>query len=172
MLVPSNDVVLMICEMCGKDVTFCKKVTIEGVHLEVCAECAKFGTEARKEQPKEEGPKPIITQRLEVREKRAKPRDIYTGQESIELVDDFAERIRDARQRRSMTQKDLAARINERVTVLSKIETGDMRPDEKLIAKLQKELGIVLKEKISPVVAAKESGPRALTLADLIKMEK
>ena len=35
----------MICEMCGKDVTFCKKVTIEGVHLEVCAECAKFGTE-------------------------------------------------------------------------------------------------------------------------------
>ena len=172
MLVPLSDVVLMICEMCGKEVTFCKKVTIEGVHLEVCAECAKFGTEARKEQPKEEGPKPIITQRLEVREKRGKPRDIYTGQETLELVDDFASRIRDARQKRGMTQKDLAARLNERVTVLSKIETGDMRPDEKLIGKLQKELGIILKEKVSEVLAGKQSGPRALTLADLIKMEK
>lgn len=162
----------MICEMCGKDVTFCKKVTIEGVHLEVCAECSKFGTEARKEAPEPEGPKPIITQRLEVREKRGKPRDIYSSQETIELVDDFAARIRDARQRRGMSQKDLAAKINERVTVLSKIETGDMRPDEKLIAKLQKELGITLREKVSPIVAAKESGPRTLTLADLIKMEK
>ncbi len=162
----------MICEMCGKDVTFCKKVTIEGVHLEVCAECSKFGTEARKAAPEPEGPKPIITQRLEVREKRAQQRDIYSSQETVELVEDFAAKIRSAREKRGMSQKDLAAKINERVTVLSKIETGDMRPDEKLIAKLQKELGIALKEKVSPVVAAKESGPRTLTLADLIKMEK
>ncbi len=162
----------MICEMCGKEVTFCKKVSIEGVHLEVCAECAKFGTEARKEPAKPEGPKPIITQRLEVREKRGKPRDIYVAGETEELADDFATRIRDARQRRGMSQKDLAMRINEKVTVLSKIETGDMRPDEKLIAKLQKELGVALKEKVAPIVAAKESGPRTLTLADLIKIKK
>ena len=164
--------VFMICEMCGNDVTFCKKVTIEGVHLEVCAECAKFGTEARKEAPKPEGPKPIITQRLEVREKRGTPRDIYTTQEAADLAEDYAARIRDARQKRGMSQKDLAMRINERVTVLSKIEAGDMRPDEKLIGKLQKELGIALMEKVAPVVAAKESGPRPLTLADLIKIKK
>jgi len=158
--------------MCGKNVTFCKKVSIEGVHLEVCAECAKFGTEARKETAKPEGPKPIITQRLEVREKRGKPRDIYVSGETEELAEDFADRIRESRQKRGMSQKDLAMRINEKVTVLSKIETGDMRPDEKLIAKLQKELGIALKEKVSPILAAKESGPRPLTLADLIKIKK
>ncbi|MCJ7562337.1 MAG: helix-turn-helix domain-containing protein, partial [Thermoplasmata archaeon] len=88
------------------------------------------------------------------------------------LVDDYTERIRDARQGKGLSQKDLAARLNERVTIISKIETGDMRPDEKLIVKLQKELGIVLKEKVSTVVAAKESGPKTLTLADLIKMQK
>lgn len=172
MLVAFSDVVFMICEMCGKSVTFCRKVTIEGVHLEVCAECAKFGTEARKETPKPEGPKPVITQRLEIREKRGRPRDIYKGQETEELVDDFASRIRDARQSKGMTQKDLAMKINERVTVLSKIETGDMRPDERLIGKLQKELGIVLKEKVSAVLASKESGSRPLTLADLIKIKE
>lgn len=162
----------MICEMCGKDVTFCRKVTIEGVHLEVCAECAKFGTEARKEASKPEGPKPIITQRLEVREKRGKPRDIYVTQGTEELVDDFAARIRDARQKRGMSQKDLAAKINEKVTVLSKIETGDMRPDERLMAKLHKELGITLKEKVALIQTVKESGPRPLTLADLVKIKK
>lgn len=162
----------MICEMCGRDATFCKKVTIEGVHLEVCAECARFGTEAQKATTKPEGPKPIITQRLEVREKRGKPRDIYVAGETEELADDFANRIRDARQKRGMSQKDLAMRINERITVLSKIETGDMRPDERLISKLQKELGITLKEKVAPIQMAKESGPRPLTLADLIKIKK
>jgi putative transcription factor len=128
--------------------------------------------EAQKSPAKEEPPKPVITQRLEYREKRSRPRDIYTSQETEELVVDFAKRIRDARQKKGMTQKDLAMRLNERVTVLSKIETGDMRPDEKLISKLQKELGIVLKEKVAPIQTVKESGPSALTLADLIKMQR
>ncbi len=159
----------MICELCGKNVTFSKKVTIEGVPLEVCAECAKFGIEAKKAPPKEAGPKPVIAQRLEVREK---PRDIYEGSEKEELADDYAARIRNARSEHGMTQKELAMKINERVTVLSKVETGDMRPDDKLVAKLEKELGIKLKEKVMEIPASKGTGTSALTLADLIRMQK
>ena len=163
----------MICEMCGKNVTFCKKVTIEGVHLEVCTECAKFGIEAKKSANEpEEKPKSVISQRLEFRERRSRPRDIYNGSEKEELVEDFAKRIREARERRGLTQKELAMKLNERVTVLSKVESGSMRPDEKLIGKLQKELGIVLKEKLAPIVAAKESAPSTLTLADLVRMQR
>jgi len=165
-------VIFMICEMCGKDVTFLRKVTIEGVSLQVCSECAKFGIEAKKEVPKEEGPKPIIAQRLEVREKRGRPRDVLERGEKEDLVEDFGALIRNARERAGMTQKDLAMKINERVTILSKIESNLMRPDEKIITKLQNELGIVLKEKVPEVVAAKESTRAALTLADLIKMQK
>lgn len=163
---------MMLCELCGKNVTFCKKVTIEGVHLEVCSECAKFGIEAKKEPPKETGPKPVIAQRLEIREKRGRPRDILSGVEKEELVDDFSARIRNARSQKGMSQKDLAMKINERVTILSKIETGDMRPDDKFVAKLEKELGIKLKEKVAEIVVAKGTGTPSLTLADLIKMQK
>jgi len=162
----------MICEMCGKDVTFLRKVTIEGVLLEVCTECAKFGIESKKEAPKEQAPKPIIAQRLEVREKRTRPRDVLERFEKEDIVEDFAQRIRGAREKSGMSRKELAMKINERVTVLSKIEAGQMRPDEKFIAKLQKELGIVLKEKVPEVVAAKESARASLTLADMIKMQK
>ena len=172
MLSGKNRVILMICEMCGKNVTFLRKVTIEGVFLEVCTECAKFGVESKKEPPKEQAHKPIIAQRLEVREKRARPLDILEKIEKEDLVEDYAQRIRAAREKTGMSQKDLAMKINERVTVLSKIEAAQMRPDEKIIAKLQKELNIVLKEKVPEVVAAKESARSSLTLADLIKMQK
>jgi len=162
----------MICEMCGKNVTFLRKVTIEGVSLEVCSECAKFGIEAKKDVPKEEAPRPIIAQRLEVREKRGRPRDVLEKGDKEDLVEDFGSMIRIARERAGMTQKDLAMKINERVTILSKIESNLMRPDDKIITKLQKELGIVLKEKVPEVVAAKESTRASLTLADLIRMQK
>ncbi len=162
----------MICEMCGKNVTFLRKVTIEGVPLEVCSECAKFGIEAKKDVPKEEGPKPIIAQRLEEREKRGRPRDVLEKGDKEDLVEDYGARIRIAREQAGMTQKDLAMKINERVTILSKIESNQMRPDDKIISKLQKELGIVLKEKVFEVVAAKESARATLTLADHIKMQK
>ena len=164
---------MVVCELCGKNVTFTKKVTIEGVELGVCSDCAKFGIEAKKAPKKEEpAAKPIITQRLEVRERRGKPRDIYESGMREELVDDYPTLIRNARSKKGMSQKDLAMKLNEKLTVLSKIEAGDMRPDDKFVAKLEKELGIKLKEKPAEVLAGKEGPKTSLTLADLIKMQK
>jgi putative transcription factor len=169
-----RSVILMVCEMCGKDVTFCKKVVIEGVLLEVCTECAKFGTEAKKGQAPAAGPRPVIEQRLERREMRKKQRDVYVESGEEELVDDYAARIRNARSRIGMTQKELAAKLNEKQTILSKIESGGMRPDERMIRKLQKELGIVLKERPPPEIEVRStsSGSGSLTLADLIRMRE
>jgi len=162
----------MVCELCGKDVTFCRKVTIEGVQLEVCTECAKFGIETKKAPEKETAPKPVIAQRLEVREKRSRPRDVLEGMGKEELVEDFPARIRNARSGKGMSQKDLAMKINERLTVLSKIETGQMRPDDKMTAKLERELGIKLREKIVDTQVAKGMSTSELTLADLIRMHQ
>lgn len=162
----------MVCELCGKNVTFCKKVTIEGVQLEVCTECAKFGVESKKPVEKEAAPKPIITQRLEIREKRGRPKDILTGVEKEELVEDFAARIRNARSKKGLSQKELAMKINEKLTVLGKIEVGQMRPDDRMVGKLEKELGIKLREKVVETQIAKGMSTSSLTLADLIKMQK
>jgi putative transcription factor len=169
-----SSVILMLCEMCGREVTFCKKVIIEGVPLEVCTECAKFGKDATKSEPqKGPEPKPIISQRLEVREKRLRQKDIYDKGGQEELVSDYGDVLRRARVRAGMTVKDLALKINEKATVLSKVEAGTMRPEDKLVAKLEKELGITLKEKVATVLAARQSGQqRGLTLADLIKIKE
>ena len=157
----------MICELCGRDVPRLRKVVIEGVILNVCDECAKFGKEIRDgEIPSEVKyvPPEVIRERIE-RKKKRKYRDI--DEEEV-LVEDYPERIRKAREKLGMTQEELAKKILEKKTVISKLERGEMHPDEKLIKKLEKALGIKLTEKVTTTYRKEEKKVRGLTIGDLI----
>ncbi len=157
----------MICELCGKDVPRLHRVVIEGVILNVCDDCAKFGRELKKnEVPKDVKylPPEVVRERLERRQKR-RYKDI--DEEEV-LVEDYAEKIRKARVELGMTQDALAKKILEKKTVISKIERGEMRPDDKLIKKLEKTLHITLKEKVSGVYRKDSKKSQSLTLGDLI----
>ncbi|MCD6275734.1 MAG: TIGR00270 family protein [Thermoplasmata archaeon] len=159
----------MICELCGRDVPRLKKVIIEGVILNVCDECAKFGKEIKgNEIPKDVKylPPEIVRERVE-RKRRRRGRD-YLDEEEV-LIEDYPRVIREARERLRMTQEELAKKILEKRTVISKLERGEMRPDEKLIKKLEKALNIKLKEKISPIYRKEEKKTTTLTLGDLLK---
>src|SRR5437870_10938400 len=98
---------------------------------------------------------PIIAQRLEMRQRRMTPRDVYTQTGELELAEDFPQRIRQAREARGWKQADLGAKINERVSVIAKLESGTISPGDSLVRKLERELGIKLKERVEPVAAKK-----------------
>ncbi len=159
----------MICELCGKDVPRLHKVVIEGVIMNVCDDCAKFGKEIKGNKiPKDVKylPPEVVRERLE-RKKRRHRRDVLEEEEV--LREDYPQVIRKAREKLGLTQEELAKRILEKRTVISKIERGEMRPDEKLIKKLEKALDIKLKEKISGVYRTEEKKSTSLTLGDLLK---
>ena len=163
----------MLCEMCGKDAKSLKLVEIEGTTLNVCFECAKFGKQKTTSQVQTQvsvTPQRVI-ETLEKRERRSKPKDIFE-QITEELVDDYAERVRNARIKKGWTPEELGKRINERKTVITKIESGEMTPPEDLIKRLQAALGIKLLEKPTQMVVKKSTSVRPLTLGDLIKTEK
>jgi putative transcription factor len=141
-------------------------VIIEGTPLNVCSNCAKFGTPVTKDQEKKGSP---IQKRLE--RKQYRPRDIYERDVDV-LVRDFSTRIREARMKLDLSQEDLGKRLNEKWSVINKLETGDMRPDDKLAAKLEKTLGITLREKFTPTEVEKKTTGQALTIGDLIREEK
>src|SRR5437899_12965203 len=67
---------------------------------------------------------PIIAQRLEMRQRRMTPRDVYTQTGELELAEDFPQRIRQAREARGWKQADLGAKINARVSGIAKPEAG------------------------------------------------
>ena len=157
--------------MCGKEVPYLKTVVIEGAVLKVCEDCARFGKEiSPKEAKKYVRASSAISERLEMREKRMRERDVLEDEEVLDP--DFPEKIRDARMSLGMTQEELAKKINEKHSVITKIEHGELVPDENLRKKLEKVLDIRLMIKMEPVHVQKKSEQRrGLTLGDLIKLE-
>ena len=60
------------------------------------------------------------------------------------LVHEFPSLIRNARTQKGLTHDQLGQKINEKVTLIRKVETGSIRPDEILAKKLERFLGIKL----------------------------
>jgi len=162
----------VICELCGAEVPRTKNVAIESTVLAVCSSCAKFGDEVTTPVVRRSTMPPIIAQRLEARTRRLTPRDVYADAGTMELAEDFPQRIRQAREARGWKQADLGAKINEKVSVIAKLESGAMDPGDALIRKLENELGIKLKERVESVAVKKQAASGSLTLGDLIKMQE
>jgi putative transcription factor len=115
------------CEICGKNVNSVKKAEIDGVLLEVCEECAKLGKEVLQ-------PKPVVLKKAVV---------LPQIEEGKELVDDFAQKIRRAREEKGLTQDEAADKIGISRLVYKRIENG-LKPDEKIARKIEKFFGIKL----------------------------
>lgn len=163
----------MICEMCGKEAPT-RPVFIEGTKLNVCPNCAKFGDEFRGSQSKNSVPGPsaqIIEQRLQRREQRMQTKDVYRGTETVELVDNYGDVIRKARMAKGMDLKQFAASILEKEGMLAKVEANDLIPDDKLIKKLEKALGIKLTETVSSSGNIGGQQSAKMSLGDFIKKE-
>jgi putative transcription factor len=90
----------------------------------------------------------IIKRRLEQRERRRTSKDIFESRGDKELAIDYHKRIQQARTAKGWNQEELGQKINERKSVISKIENKSMKPDDRLVRKLEKALGIKLMEVI------------------------
>ena len=91
-----------------------------------------------------------------------------------ELIEDFNDEVRKARESKNWSREDLGRKINERVSVITRIETGKMTPDIKLTKKLEKALNIKLLEKVDNVdlnqFINSSSGER--TLGNIMKIKR
>ena len=90
------------------------------------------------------------------------------------LIDDLPAVIKDKRREKGMSQDDLAKRLNEKKSIIVKIENGDIRPTDKLIARLERALDITLKEYLETSDdqdAPQQQYSKGMTLGDFIKRE-
>lgn len=163
----------MICELCGKEYPTLRSVRIEGSVLMVCGSCSRFGEGVvQRPKPGEAPPTPVV-ERLVQREKRMQEKDVLADSGEV-LVEDYPRRIKRKREQLGWSQDDLAKKLNERKSIIQKIETGDYTPDDKLTKKLEGALGLKLREKVvaSGTSQVRRTESRGLTLGDLIKIEK
>jgi putative transcription factor len=164
------------CEVCGGKI-YGKpyKVMIEGANLTVCNQCVKHGTIVR-EEPKPKGLMPKPQARLQPLKIPTKRPTETTVDASLELAENFDQKIRQAREKLGLSHEELGKKINEKVSLLKKIETGKMTPDNKLSAKLEYALKIKLLTPATEVKVPQTRTPRPvsreLTLGDLIQLNK
>ncbi|MDR9380821.1 MAG: multiprotein bridging factor aMBF1 [Natronomonas sp.] len=144
------------CEMCGTETGSPKTVKIEGAELEVCDDCADFGTEVRTEQPSSSSTKYSTSSSSGSGSSASsrgssgtsggggsgQRRDMFD--EMDEVVQDYDDRIRTARESKGLTQEELAKQLNEKASLIRKLERGDVLPSDSVQRKLERELGIDL----------------------------
>jgi putative transcription factor len=165
------------CEVCGAKIHGKPyKVIIEEAKLTVCSQCSKHGTIVWEEEPK---PKSVVSKTKtiahprQIKSKKAPETTVETG---FELVENFHVQIRQAREKLGLSHEELGKKIKEKVSLLKKIETGKMTPDNRLATKLEHVLKVKLlvsasKEKNVPTKIPQQTS-RELTLGDLIQLNK
>jgi len=163
-----------VCEMCGVDSPKAKRVFLEGSLLMLCPKCSKFGQDAEETGEEEEEKKYAPTPRPAPYTGKGKIGKAGGGidPEEIALADDYHKTISNARNARGMTQEELGKNINERKSVIAKLESKQLRPNDMLRKKLERALNIKLMEKVSAVGLNVREQKRGLTIGDMIKLNK
>jgi len=150
----------MRCEMCGKSSDSLVKAIVEDIELTVCSSCGSFGNVLKS-----------VNASPEIK------KSVERTQSSLRIVEvivpDCPNIIKKARENLKLDQKNFASKINEKISIVLKIETGSYTPNLKLAYKLEKLLGIHLVENTSeiqesyPISSPEESV--GMTLGDMIK---
>ncbi len=147
------------CDLCGTTDQLYRAM-IEGVEMSVCKKCASFGkilvaprTNGSSYFQQQKQREPLITETI---------------------VDEYALKIKQARERRKLNQEEFAKLLNEHQSLLQRIESGKQKPTIELARKFEKMLAIVLVEKQTEekeeTQQQKSKGP--LTIGDILAMKK
>jgi putative transcription factor len=139
---------------------------VDGVKMMLCPDCLRHSEGAVQVSPVESHVTRVVTRRV----RKAQPKDVYRDMNK-ELISDWYTVIKNARKKKGLSREDLGFKIGERTVTISKIENGDLRPSDKVIAKLEKELEITLLEEVKEV-STNAHHHTGLTLGDFIKTEK
>jgi len=164
------------CEVCGRRINGKPfNVIIEGARLAVCVECSKLG-KACPEEPRRKAVASSARSAPRAMVVMARKPQAPKVDTSVELVENFDLVVRQARERLGLSHEELGKRINEKVSLLRKIETGKMTPDNRLAATLEHALKIKLieqakEEKVTHAKLARASG-HSVTLGDLVELDR
>ncbi len=154
----------MQCDICGKEAQLFK-AKVEGTVLNACQSCASFGEIIGK-----------IAEHVPTQQSKPVVKTPSREEPLQQVVPWFASIIKNKREQLGLKQIDFAKKINEKESLVHKIETGTITPSIELAHKLEHFLGVklveVAAEDKAAAASAKSGKPDELTLGDAIKLKK
>jgi len=158
----------MQCEICGAEISGSPcRIVIDSSSLDVCKSCARFGKPEDKWSPVT---RKIVPVERAFTVRKPKPRDHF--KDLVEIVPDYGQKIREAREGQNLTPEQLGVRIKEKATLIKKIEREEIVPEDDIRKKLEKELKIKLTEEAGEGKGKSSGGARGLTLGDIASIKR
>lgn len=124
----------MQCEVCGSNADKLSEIRLEGARVLACPRCAKLGTKVKK--------RPLTSDKKSAHFYKHQPKLA----EVTEVIPDFGETVRKAREKKNLKREELAKKIFEKESVIQRIESSNFVPDDETVKKLEKTLEIKLTE--------------------------
>ncbi|MEM1650615.1 MAG: multiprotein bridging factor aMBF1 [Sulfolobales archaeon] len=159
--------------MCGRLVLRreMKVIYVENVKLSVCQSC--YSRLARGDVARE------IEEATKAQTRRPRVSSDKKPEERVldeyEVVPDYADRVRQAREKLGLTQKALADMVKESENTIKRIESGRLVPTIALARKLESVLSVKLLEPVVDSAQAQLPNPakmKELTLGDVVSLKK
>ncbi|MDR2944184.1 MAG: multiprotein bridging factor aMBF1 [Methanosarcinales archaeon] len=168
------------CEICGKKTKFpTTAVKVEGAEFKACSDCAKLGTvvERRPASPAGKAYGTPASGKYASQSTggfggapKPKPKNYFAGLD--ELVENYDTLIKKAREAKGLSHEDLALKIKEKAALIKKIERKEIHPEESVMKKLEKELGIKLTEAFDSSETFQSRSSGSATLGDVAFVKK
>nr|WP_254765116.1 multiprotein bridging factor aMBF1 [Natrinema marinum] len=173
--------------MCGAETSSPKTIKVEGAKLDVCSNCTDFGTEVKQTSSSSTSTKYSTGSSSSSSSgsqssgsgggtsssggsSQRRRSDMFDDME--ELATDYDDRVRNARESKGLSQSDLANELNEKASLIRKIERGDTLPSDRVQSKLENFLEIDLSAEGSSGDDSEWSGGSSTgsyTLGDVVK---
>lgn len=133
------------CELCGEEIRGKAYLgVVDRAELILCEKCVKRASKVYGPLGAKKPVSQAITQSRRVTRIESR------GGEIVEdVVEDFAERIREARERAGFTRDTLAALLGTKVSVIRRLEEGSLKPTLEMARKLEKILKVQLIESVA-----------------------
>ena len=164
------------CEICGRECRSTREISLEGAQLQACSRCAELGEPVRR-------PKPTMGRPSSVPKSRpvSSPRPTSVQRPSSQrrrpnrelvAVEDFRKLIRQAREQRGMSQKDVAGKLHERTSIIAKLESGKLTPTIRVARKLEHLFKLTLLEEAESVDLTPAPSQSSTTLGDVVQIRR
>lgn len=122
---------MFTCEICGTQILdHGENIFVEGNLIIVCKSCSKRGKPSKSQLE--------IQRKPAIRPKKIEKLDRITFDDPSILIHNFSEVIRNSRMANGLSHEQLGLLIKERASLLRKIESGSLKPDEVLSRKLER----------------------------------
>jgi putative transcription factor len=168
--------------MCGAEQASLTTTKVEGAELELCSSCTDFGTEVREEPSGSSGSKYSTSSSSGTSSSSSsgdsggsggssggsrRRRDMFDDME--EIATDYDDRIRNARESKGVSQEELADDLNEKASLIRKLERGDTLPTDEVQRKLERALDVSLVEGEDVDADWDSNDAGTMTLGDVVK---